>query len=120
MSDKEIWIVSTKSRPLEGCSIDFDGSEFYTVESLVPAQSKDQATRPLKQALLEAGFELAEILSAAPYKSKDWADQIQFPEIKEAALKSSKTGQLVFALFISEPPDENYDDEDDDVEWTYK
>lgn len=104
MINKPIWIVSCKARPLEGCSIKFDNSEFYFVESLVPANSSSKAQAPLSAALSEARFELEEVISSKPYVAREWRDELQFPEIEDAAQKSAQTGNLVFALFISQDP----------------
>lgn len=118
MSDKQIWIVSSKARPLEGCPIKFDDSEFYFVDCLVPANSKSEAEAPLDHALRDEMFELEEIISSKPYVASEWRDEIQFPEIEEAAQKSARTGNLAFALFISEEPKGDFDPEDDGVDWS--
>lgn len=118
MSNKPLWIISSKARPLEGCPIKFDNSEFYFVECLVPANSTSEAQAPLGDALREEMFELAEVLSCKPYVASEWEDTEQFPEIEEAARKSAQTGNLAFALFISEEPKDNHAPDDDGVDWS--
>jgi hypothetical protein len=102
MGNKPLWVVSSKARPLDGCSIKFDNSEFYFVECLVLALSKKEAEAPLGHALRDEMFELAEVLCCKPYVASEWKDTVQFPEIDEAARKSAQTGNLAFVLFISE------------------
>lgn len=116
MSNKPLWIISSKARPLEGCPIKFDNSEFYFVEGLVPANSTSEAQAPLDHALRDEMFELAEVLSCKPYFANEWEDTEQFPEIEEAARKSAQTGNLAFALFISEEPNENHAQDYDGVD----
>ncbi len=118
MSNKPLWIISSKARPLEGCWIKFDNSEFYFVESLVPANSISEAQAPLGDALRDQMFELAEVLCSKPYIASEWEDTEQFPEIEEAASKSAQTGNLAFALFKSEEPNESHAQDYDGVDWS--
>lgn len=67
----------------------------------------------MSAALSEARFELEEVISSKPYVASEWRDELQFPEIEDAAQKSAQTGNLVFALFISEDPKDNGDSEDE-------
>ncbi len=118
MTNKPLWIISSKARPLEGCRIKFDNSEFYLVECLVPANSTCEAQAPLGDALRHEMFELAKVLCSKPYIASEWEDTEQFPEIEEPARKSAQTGNLAFALFISEEPNENHAQDYDGVDWS--
>ena len=120
MDDKELWIVTAKLKALEGCSVDFDGSEFYFVECLLPASNESEATAPIEHAMCDERFELISIEHCSQYVASDWENEVQYGDIQEAANKAKESNELEFALFISsQVRDGAEEDEDDDgIEWS--
>ena len=84
MINKPIWIVSCKARPLEGVPLNLIIQSFILLKAL-PANSSSEAQAPLSAALSEARFELDEVISSKPYLASEWRDELQFPEIEDAA-----------------------------------
>ncbi|MFT7561222.1 MAG: hypothetical protein ACI93R_003148 [Flavobacteriales bacterium] len=118
MDSKSLWIVSTKSKPLDGCSIELDGSDFYYVECLIPASSFDEANGLIESLLQGKHMALLEVIKCEPYSSDSWKDLIQFPEIQNAADHANSKQEAKFSLFISSQAMDFEEDDSDEVEWT--
>lgn len=118
MDSKNLWIVSTKSKPLSGCSIELDGSDFYYVECLIPATSFDEANGSIEHLLRDKRMELLEVIKCESYAPNAWKDLVQFPEIENAADYANSKQEPRFALFISSQAMDFEDDDSDEVEWT--
>ena len=79
MKNKEVWIVFTKSKPLEGCSIDFDGCDFYFSEIYVPVvhdghemTSLEGIVNRAKDLLLEDRLMLSDVSKCFRYHKEHW------------------------------------------------
>ncbi len=119
MSPKELWIVSTKSTPLENCSINTDGSEFYFAECILSASDENEASAPIEHLLRDKGLELSELINARVYNEVDWKDAIQFNSIKRTARKVSSDNTARFAMFVSSEALNFEEDDDDGIDVTF-
>lgn len=120
MDNHRLWIVSIKSKRLDGCSLDYDGSEFYFVEYLTLVEGSEQARASVEHALQEEKLALTEILKCEVYNPDLWSEVEHFSEIEKAAEKTKETQKATFALFISSLAmeyDENLENDNDDIEW---
>lgn len=120
MGSKNIWIVSTKPKPLDGCLIELNGSDLYYVECLLPASRFDEAHASIAHLIRDKKMELIDVVKCEVYKAESWRHLVQFAEIKNAASHARLKKEPKFALFISsQAMDFNENDSDDDgVEWT--
>ena len=109
MSEKNLWLTITKSRPLPGCEIDMDGCEFYFLDAFVPldkslgADSILNAISTVKSTLLEDKLELAEVILCVKFSPEEWIDQTESDEpLHELAAKALESDDVVFGSFRSE------------------
>ncbi|WP_444920116.1 hypothetical protein ACJJID_14705 [Microbulbifer sp. CnH-101-G] len=123
MDNKDIWIVSTKSRRMDGCQLDDDGSDFYFVECLIPSSSFEEASGSIEHLLRDKQLELCEVLRCEIYDAESWVDTEQFSQIESAAETARRKGEPKFALFISSEAmsfnesEESEESDNDEVEW---
>ncbi|WP_444882835.1 hypothetical protein [Microbulbifer sp. PSTR4-B] len=120
MDNKDIWIVSTKSRRMDGCQLDDDGSDFYFVECLIPSNSFEEANGSIEQLLRDKQLELCEVLRCEIYNAESWVDTEHFSQIESAAEAARQKGEPKFALFISSESmsfNESEESDNDEVEW---
>ena len=114
MSNREVWVAFTKSRPLEGCGIDFDGSEFYFTSICVPVDETSDNLIDLgkieelvKSSLLKKRLAIADISMLVRYKYGDWECKTDiFDDINKLAEKAMETGELAFSGFRPEEIEE--------------
>ena len=97
-----LWIVSFKVRVLEGCSIDFDGSEFMFGEAAGFAKSEAEFKDLFIPELEEGRFELVEVFHLSPVEQAGWisksADKADILELLEEV---KVTGEFGFGAFRS-------------------
>ena len=72
MNNNDIWIIFTKSRPMDGCEIDMEGCEFYFTEVFVPAPNLSNAIDQAKGLLLKNKLELSEVSKGIRYTPSEW------------------------------------------------
>lgn len=102
MSNKAVWIVSTKSKVLENCPHNEDGSEFFFVDCLLPAGNEQEAIAPIKSALGDERLELLEVTRCEPFDlTKYEGDDFEIEEVQIAAQAASQSQQLTFSIFVS-------------------
>lgn len=120
MARNDLWILSIKLQPMDGSTLDENGSEFYFVESLIPASCSSEATEVLERLLQEKKLELIEINRCEIYRSDDWHNVEQFEHIERAAQYANLHNEPRFALFISSAAmdfDEDAESDNDGVDW---
>ncbi|PUA30459.1 MAG: hypothetical protein B0W54_08180 [Cellvibrio sp. 79] len=114
MANKEVWIVFTKNSPLEGCSIDIDGCDYYFAEAYVPIDvapilSLDSIINKVKDELAQARLALTDISKCIRYKEDEWsADTAPNAEVRKMAKKSLASGAIEFSGFRPEEIQELY------------
>ncbi len=114
MVNKEVWIVFTKSEPLDGCSIDIDGCDFYFTEAYVPVESKDfnvTSLEPIvsraKQSLLDDKLVLVDVSKCLRYREEEWLSNSEMDkEVHVLAAKALSSGTVRFGGFRSEEIEE--------------
>jgi hypothetical protein len=114
MTDKEVWIVSTKSSPLEGCDIDIDGCDFYFAEAFVPVASEINRLKrfefviaSVEEALLEARLTLVDASKCLRYVEPEWGlDSEMEKETHAAASNALASNSITFSPFRSEEIEE--------------
>ncbi|WP_308365372.1 MULTISPECIES: hypothetical protein [unclassified Microbulbifer] len=79
MKPKDIWIVFSKSRPLPGCDLDFDGCEFYFCEAYVPVDTPndpqiafEEIIGKTRNELLNKRFDLVDISMIIRFDPSQW------------------------------------------------
>lgn len=108
MASKDVWIVFTKSSPLEGCSIDVDGRDYYFAEAYVPVDvepilSLDSIINKVKDVLAKERLVLVDISKCIRYNEQEWpADTAPSAEMHKGAKKSLASGAIEFSGFRSE------------------
>ena len=110
MTDKNIWIIFTKSKALDGCSIDIDGGEFYFTEVFVPSEciednpdSIKEMIGKTKQVLLNERLELTDISKSIRYQEDEWTEDTELNnEIQMTVKESIRSNQIKFNTFRSE------------------
>lgn len=120
MDKKDLWIVSTKSQRMKDCSLDDDGSEFYHVECLIPADSLKEASGTIEHLLRDKQMELYKILKCEIYDPELWKSTEQYSQIKQAAEYAKAKGEPKFALWISSEAmdfEEKEESGNDEVDW---
>lgn len=116
MSDKQTWIVVTKCRSLEGCSIRFDGGDFYFVDAYVTIPSNVGGIEALiivlekiQKELKNDYLELTEVKMCAQFLPEEWFDQTDNGgSVHEFASQSQETESVVFSSFRTEEIQELY------------
>ena len=115
MSEKNLWLTITKSRPLQGCEIDMDGCEFYFVDAFVPldknlgADSIPNAISKVKSTLLMDKLELAGVIQCLKFLPEEWIDQTETDEsLHDLATKALQSNDVVLGTFRSEEIQELY------------
>lgn len=112
MPSKNVWIVFTKSSPLESCSIDIDGCDFYFAEVYVPleeaaSRSLDSVITRAKAALLDERLELVDVSKCIRYKEQEWSfDTPMNVEVHKLAKRALASGVVEFGGFRSEEIEE--------------
>ncbi len=114
MTSKEVWIVFTKSKALEGCSIDVGGCDFYYSEAYVPVGFDEQEVTSLetvinraKEVLLEKRLVLSDVSKCLRYHKEDWdVDTVMNKEVHSVAAKALFTSKVEFGTFRSEEIEE--------------
>ncbi|MBU6950185.1 hypothetical protein [Hahella sp. HN01] len=110
MTEKQTWIVVIKSRPLEGCEIDFDGCEFYFTDAYVSLPRKIGGAKALISILkkvqekLEGDrLELSEVKMCVQFLPEEWVDQTDgvYP-MHELATSSLDTEDVVLSGYRSQ------------------
>jgi hypothetical protein len=114
MANKEVWIVFTKNSPLEGCSIDIDGCDYYFAEAYVPVDvapilSLDSIINKVKDELAQERLVLTDVSKCIRYKEDEWsADTAPNAEVRKMAKKSLASGTVEFSGFRPEEIQELY------------
>jgi len=114
MSNKDVWIAFTKSRPLEGCCIDFDGCEFYFADIYVSIETipdklvaLGDITEMVRHSLEENCLELVDISMLVRYKNGEWKSRTNsFNDVNALAVKAKQSSEIVFSSFRSEEIEE--------------
>ncbi len=100
MRAKDIWIVYTKSRRLEDCSLAMDDSVYMLVACSVPANTLQESLSVIKDSLFVENLELVDISKCERYCSNEWSDGSEkSQEINESAQKAVGTGKFQFGFF---------------------
>ncbi len=114
-TSKDIWLVISKIKPIEGCTINHDGCEFYYVDGYVPVDSNQSVkaleliSNIIEKSLREKRLELVEILLCCKFKNENWIDNTAAPEsIHDLASKSLELNSVQFGRFRSEEFQELY------------
>lgn len=114
MTTKDVWIVFTKSSPLEGCSIDIDGCDYYFAEAYVPVDagpilSLDSIVNKVRDQLAKERLVLADISKCIRYQEKEWSsNSAPNAELHKGAKKSLVSGTIEFSGFRPEEIQELY------------
>jgi hypothetical protein len=116
MTLKQTWIVVTKSKPLEGCEIDFDGCDFYFADAYVALPKEMKSTQAIitalnkiEKVLEQDRLELTEIKLCAHFLPEEWIDQTDSIETMHALAASAlETDDVVLSGFRSEEIQELY------------
>jgi len=114
MSSKDVWIAFTKSKPLEGCRIDFDGCEFYFADIYIPIETTSDKlvvlgdiTEMVRCSLEENRLELTDISMLVRYKNGEWKMNTNGPnDVNALATKAKQSSEIVFSSFRSEEIEE--------------
>ncbi len=102
MEEPEIWIVSTKSKALENCPHNGDGSDYFFVDCLLPASNKDEALAPIKSALADELLELECVTRCEVFNIDTYdGNEFEIEEVKIAAQKAQESQTLTFSVFVS-------------------
>lgn len=107
---KQVWIVFTKSEPLDGCDIDMDGCDYYCAEAYVPVDSSETHTASLeslvnqvKQELLDKRLTLVDIPKCLRYNESEWdSDSDMEKSAHLLAAKALSSGAIKFSSFRPE------------------
>ncbi len=110
MESKQVWIVFTKSRPLDGCTIDVDGGEFLYAEVFVPfagiasdGGSISRIVDDAAQALAEARIALHEISKCLCYHPDEWQERTDMnANIHENSKNALEANSVIIGGFRSE------------------
>lgn len=110
MANKEVWIVFTKCTPLDGCSIDIDGCEFYFVEAYIAVENTATGPSSLhaicnraNEALLDFKLELKDISKCLRYRAEEWISDTELNrEVHALALKALSSDSVAFGGFKPE------------------
>jgi len=100
MCSKDIWVVHTKSRILERCSLAVDDSAYMLVACFVPEKTIQESLGVIKDALFVENLELVDISKCERYcpdESNNGSEKSQ--EINECAQKAHGTGKVQFGFF---------------------
>jgi hypothetical protein len=113
MTNKEVWIVFTKNSPLEVCSIDIDGCDFYFAEVYVPIESNSGTTsldtiiNHAKDALAAERLVLVDVPKCVRYSEQEWTlDTAMNKEVHTLAKQALVSGAVQFGGFRSEEIEE--------------
>ncbi len=102
MSQKAIWIVSTKSTPMENCPHNEDGSEFFYVDCLLPAEGENEALAPIKSALGDERLSLVDVTRCEAFDlAKYEGEDFEIEEVEIAAQAAERNQKLTFSIFVS-------------------
>lgn len=97
-----LWLASFKVGVLEGCPIDFDGSEFMFGEAAGFAATEDGFLMEVKKKLRENNFEYIDTLKTSPADSAAWiSDSEDIADILELIEEVKTSGELGFGAFRS-------------------
>jgi len=110
MSNKDIWVVFTKSEAQDGCPIDIDASKFYFAEAFVPFDGNQEPVEAIngiltdvKQALLEKKLALSDVSKCMCYVPDEWSgDSEMDKEIRQVAQIADRDSQITFNTFRSQ------------------
>jgi len=116
MSNSGIWIVFTKSKALDGCSINIDGSEFFFTEAFVPFDGNKNSIEVIsyifaevKQALFEKKLVLSEISKCMHYTPDEWSGGSEMDiEIRRVAQIAVEINEITFNVFRTQDVQENF------------
>lgn len=114
MKPKDIWIVFTKSRPMPGCDLDFDGCEFYFCEAYVPVDTPtdpqiafEEIIGKTRNELLDKKFQLVDISRIVRFDPSQWEVIGDSGNDTHQLAQSAKTSQnIVFSAFRSDEIEE--------------
>ncbi|MCE3252189.1 MAG: hypothetical protein K0Q67_1199 [Cellvibrio sp.] len=102
MSEKTLWLASFRVRVLEGCPIDFDGSEFMFGEAAGFAESEAEFQAAVAGKLTENKFEPLETYHLTPAESAKWVSgNDDMADILELVEEVKFSGELGFGPFRS-------------------
>jgi hypothetical protein len=102
MDEKTLWLASFKVRVLEGCPVDFDGSEFMYGEAAGFADSENQFNSVLESKLVENRFEPLETYHLSSAHQAKWvSDREDKADILELLEEVQYTGGFAFGIFRS-------------------
>lgn len=113
MQKKHIWIISTKSKVLDGNTFVMDDAEHLFVEYLTPTQNLEAAITETKAQLAALKLELVDIRSCTRYRHADWANSPRASDILRTIEELRRTGKACFSTFRSLGADPQ--DEDDQI-----
>ncbi|MCD9458603.1 hypothetical protein [Marinibactrum halimedae] len=119
MDNKNLWIISTKSMPLENSMADVDGSDYYYSDCILISHDSASAEKSIPHLLRDHDMELLEVIGCVPYVEDDWSESDQYQDIKDAVEQVKQTGTPSFALFISSQAMDFEDEENNEVEWVF-
>lgn len=76
MDNSDVWVVFTKSRAMQGCSIDIGGGEFYYAEAIVPldggSMDLEAISKRVQSALAEIKLDLVSVSKLILYLESEW------------------------------------------------
>jgi len=78
--DNELWIVSVKTRVLDGSPLAMDGSEFMFGECAGYAKSEGDMKNQLMADLDDAKLELVELYEISPENNAAWISSSKYKE----------------------------------------
>lgn len=110
MTSKNVWIVVTKSKPLDGCEIDFDGCEFYFADAYVAIPNDVSGKNAvmfilekIEKTLKDERLNLADVLMIMRFSPDEWVDQTDgVDSMHDLAAKALETEGVIFSGFRSE------------------
>jgi len=100
MNSKDIWVVYTVSKVLEGCGAAMDGSEYLSADCFIPADNIQVAISQVEEFLLEKRCRLIDISKCLRYEPQDWQDDSEESALtKKFAEKARQSDQPKYAVF---------------------
>lgn len=102
MSNKDIWIVFTKSKVLIESPLAMDDSEFIFGEVFIPSVTIEEAIIGARQALLDLKLVMNDISKCIRHQENEWCDNSDMSkEINESVEKASRLNKIVYGIFRS-------------------
>jgi len=102
MNNDEVWILSTKSKVLDGSPLALDGSEFMFGECAVLSNTEANAKSQVEAALVNIKLQLVEITTATIFEESQWsASDEQSEEMLALANEAKSSRNVEFGMFRS-------------------